>query len=195
MWCICWPASGVRLFTSWEEFTGGLAPTSSDEHLVWVSQENRQHVLGHISLLGLKELVAPMCTGGANEDWVGGSVDALMADWAEECKKQGGLVIMPHMPLPDFENAANIVLGHADAGEMCWIWEGEQISSAEQGYYRWLKCGAEAADCRRYRQDVQRPHFGRLAHVCQAARRRGVYPLTIGARPCGVARRLPAPAR
>ena len=44
-----------RLFTSWEEFTGGLAPTSSDNHLVWVSQENRQHVLGHISLLGLKE--------------------------------------------------------------------------------------------------------------------------------------------
>lgn len=130
-----------RLFTSWEEFTGGLAPTSSDNHLVWVSQENRQHVLGHISLLGLKELVAPICTGGANEDWVGGSVDALMADWAEECKKQGGLVVMPHIPLPDFENAANIVLGHADAGEMCWIWQGEQISSAERGYYRWLNVG------------------------------------------------------
>ena len=78
-----------RLFTSWEEFTGGLAPTSSDEHMVWVSQENRQHVLGHISLLGLKELVAPMCTGGANEDWIGGAVDALMADWAEACKRQG----------------------------------------------------------------------------------------------------------
>jgi len=130
-----------RLFTSWEEFTGGLAPTSSDNHLVWVSQENRQHVLGHISLLGLKELVAPICTGGASEDWVGGSVDALMADWAEECKKQGGLVVMPHIPLPDFENAANIVLGHADAGEMCWIWQGEQISSAERGYYRWLNVG------------------------------------------------------
>ena len=45
---------------------------------------------------------------------------------------------MPHMPLPDFENAANIVMGHADAGEMCWLWEGEKISSAERGYYRWL---------------------------------------------------------
>ena len=31
----------------WQEFTGGLAPTSSDDPLVWVSQENRQHVLGH----------------------------------------------------------------------------------------------------------------------------------------------------
>jgi len=130
-----------RLFTSWEEFTGGLAPTSSDEHMVWVSQENRQHVLGHISLLGLKELVAPMCTGGANEDWIGGAVDALMADWAEACKRQGGLVIMPHMPRPDFENAANIVLGHADGAEMCWLWEGEKISSAEKGYYRWLNVG------------------------------------------------------
>ena len=130
-----------RLFTSWEEFTGGLSPTSSAEHMVWVSQENRQHVLGHISLLGLKDMIAPMCTGGANEDWIGGAVEALMADWAEACKKQGGLVIMPHMPLPDFENAANIVLGHADGAEMCWVWEGEKVSSAEKGYYRWLNVG------------------------------------------------------
>lgn len=132
-----------RLFTSWEEFTGGLAPTSTDNYKIWVSQENRQHVLGHISLLGLKEMVAPICTGGANEDWVGGEVGALMADWSEACRQQGGLVIMPHMPRPDFENAANIVLGHADAGEMCWLWEGEKISSAERGYYRWLNVGQQ----------------------------------------------------
>ena len=130
-----------RLFTSWEEFTGGLSPTSSDDHLIWVSQENRQHVLGHISLLGLKEMVAPMCTGGPQEDWVGGEIQTLMADWAESCRSQGGLVIMPHMPVPDFENAANIVMGHADAAEMCWVWLGEQIGQGERGYYRWLNIG------------------------------------------------------
>jgi len=130
-----------RLFTSWEEFTGGLSPTSSQDHLIWVSQENRQHVLGHISLLGLKEMVAPMCTGGPDEDWVGGEIQALMADWSEECRRQGGLVIMPHVPSPDFENAANIVLGQADAAEMCWIWKGEQIGLGERGYYRWLNVG------------------------------------------------------
>ena len=130
-----------RLFTSWEEFTGGLAPTSSDENLIYVSQENRQHVLGHISLLGLKEMIAPMCTGGPNEDWIGGEIQVLMADWAEACKAQGGLVIMPHMPVPDFENAANIVMGHADAAEMCWVWQGEQIGQGERGYYRWLNVG------------------------------------------------------
>jgi hypothetical protein len=130
-----------RLFTSWEEFTGGLSPTSSADHLIWVSQENRQHVLGHISLLGLKELVAPICTGGPQEDWIGGEIQALMADWAEACKAQGGLVIMPHMPVPDFENAANIVLGHADAAEMCWVWLGEEIGQGEKGYYRWLNVG------------------------------------------------------
>ena len=130
-----------RLFTSWEEFTGGLSPTSSDDHLIWVSQENRQHVLGHISLLGLKELVAPICTGGPQEDWIGGEIQALMADWAEACKAQGGFVIMPHMPVPDFENAANIVMGHADAAEMCWVWLGEEIGQGEQGYYRWLNVG------------------------------------------------------
>ena len=130
-----------RLFTSWEEFTGGLSPTSSEDHLIWVSQENRQHVLGHISLLGLKEMVAPMCTGGPDEDWVGGEIQVLMADWSEECRRQGGLVIMPHMPSPDFENAANIVLGQADAAEMCWIWQGEKIGVGERGYYRWLNVG------------------------------------------------------
>ncbi|NKB66443.1 MAG: hypothetical protein GKR89_05240 [Candidatus Latescibacteria bacterium] len=130
-----------RLYTSWEEFSGGLSPTSSEFHKIWVSQENRQHVLGHISLLGLKDLIAPMCTGGPQEDWVGGEVQTLMADWAEACRAQGGLVIMPHMPLPDFENAANIVLGQADAAEMCWVWQGEQIGQGEKGYYRWLNVG------------------------------------------------------
>jgi len=136
-----------RLYTSWEEFTGGVSPTSSSEHLIYVSQENRQHVLGHISLLGLKELVAPMCTGGPQEDWIGGEVQTLMSDWAEACKKQGGLVIMPHMPLPDFENAANIILGHADAGEMCWDWRGEEIGNGEKGYYRWLNAGQKLPIC------------------------------------------------
>ena len=130
-----------RLFTSWVEFTGGVAPTSSENHLVYVSQENRQHVLGHISLLGLKDLVAPICTGGPQEDWIGGEIQVLMADWAEQCKAQGGLVVMPHMPVPDFENAANIVMGHADAAEMCWVWQGEQIGQGERGYYRWLNVG------------------------------------------------------
>ncbi|MBS10288.1 MAG: hypothetical protein CME19_01630 [Gemmatimonadetes bacterium] len=130
-----------RLFTSWEEFTGGLAPTSSEDYKIWVSQENRQHVLGHISLLGLKDMVAPICSGGPQEDWVGGEIQVLMADWAEECRRQGGLVIMPHMPVPDFENAANITLGHADGAEMCWVWEGETIGQGEKGYYRWLNAG------------------------------------------------------
>lgn len=130
-----------RLFTSWEEFTGGLAPTSSDDYKIWVSQENRQHVLGHISLLGLKDMVAPICTGGPQEDWIGGEIQVLMADWAEQCRRQGGLVIMPHMPVPDFENAANIVMGHADGAEMCWVWQGEEIGQGEKGYYRWLNAG------------------------------------------------------
>ena len=130
-----------RLFTSWKEFTGGVSPTSTQNHIVYVSQENRQHVLGHISLLGLKDLVGPLCTGGPNEDWIGGEVQVIMADWAEACRAQGGLVIMPHMPAPDFENAANIVMGHADAAEMCWIWLGETIGAGELGYYRWLNVG------------------------------------------------------
>lgn len=41
-----------------------------------------------------------------------------MANWAERCLAQGGLVVMPHAPNPQAERAADIVLGCVDAIEM-----------------------------------------------------------------------------
>ena len=41
-----------------------------------------------------------------------------MAEWAERCLDQGGLVVMPHAPDPQLERAADIVLGLVDAIEM-----------------------------------------------------------------------------
>ncbi|CDX24951.1 conserved hypothetical protein [Mesorhizobium plurifarium] len=98
---------------------GTKAAGGTGEFLVRVGTENRQHVLGHISLLGYSgDMILPLCSGGANESAIGDSVDVLLSEWAQQCRKQGGLVVLPHFPDPRLENAATIVLGEADAVEM-----------------------------------------------------------------------------
>ena len=64
------------------------------EYLVRVGTENRQHVLGHISLLGYRgPIIAPMTTGGPDESALGDPVDVLLTEWARQCRSQGGLVV------------------------------------------------------------------------------------------------------
>ena len=90
------------------------------EHLVRVGTENRQHVLGHISLIGYRgNMISPLCTGGPDESALGDPVEILISEWAKQCRDQGGLVVLPHFPDPRLENAATLVLERADAVEMC----------------------------------------------------------------------------
>jgi hypothetical protein len=89
------------------------------EFLVRVGSENRTQALGHISLLGYRgALIQPLCTGGPDESAIGDPLEVTMAEWAERCIQQGGLVVMPHAPNPDNERAADIVLGLVQAIEM-----------------------------------------------------------------------------
>jgi hypothetical protein len=45
------------------------------EYLVRVGTENRQHVMGHISLLGYEgSIILPLTTGGADESAIGDPV-------------------------------------------------------------------------------------------------------------------------
>ncbi|NLI00470.1 MAG: CehA/McbA family metallohydrolase [Chthonomonadales bacterium] len=89
------------------------------EYLVRVGTENRQHVLGHISLLGYNgPIIAPMTVGGPDESALGDPVDILLTEWARQCRKQGGIVVVPHFPFPRAENAAAIISGAVDAVEM-----------------------------------------------------------------------------
>jgi hypothetical protein len=89
------------------------------EYLVRVGTENRQHVLGHISLLGYSgRIIAPMTTGGPDEAALGDPVDILLTEWARQCHKQGGVVILPHFPYPRAEHAASIISGDIDGVEM-----------------------------------------------------------------------------
>jgi hypothetical protein len=114
------------------------------EWLVRVGTENRQHVLGHISLLGYQgNIIAPMCAGGPDEAALGDPIGVLLLEWAERCKAQGGLVVLPHFPNPRCENAAGLISGSIDAVEMTsWgsLYAGIDPYSLSD-YYRYLNCG------------------------------------------------------
>ena len=78
--------------------------------MVRVGTENRQHVLGHISLLGYRgRIIAPMTTGGPDESALGDLIEILLTEWARQCHRQGGLVVLPHFPNPRAEHAASII--------------------------------------------------------------------------------------
>jgi len=126
--------------TTW----GTKAAGGDGEHLVRVGTENRQHVLGHISLLGYSgRIIAPMTTGGADESALGDPVEVLLTEWARQCKARGGVVILPHFPNPRMEGAAAIVDGSIDGVEMtAWgnLYGGIDPYSLSD-WYRYLNCG------------------------------------------------------
>ncbi|HEY3289871.1 MAG TPA: hypothetical protein VGK87_07080, partial [Anaerolineae bacterium] len=114
------------------------------EYLVRVGTENRQHVMGHISLLGYNgRIIAPMTTGGPDESAIGDPIEALLSEWAQQCKQQGGIVVLPHFPQPRAEHAATVVNGDVDAVEMtAWgdLYSGIDPYSLSD-WYRYLNCG------------------------------------------------------
>jgi hypothetical protein len=113
-----------ELFTNVGDFDGrttfGAREFGGDgEFLVRVGTENRMQVLGHISLLGYRgPMIHPLCSGGPDESALGDPLEVTMAEWAEQCIRQGGLVVMPHLPNPQAERAADIVLGVIQAVEL-----------------------------------------------------------------------------
>ena len=124
------------LFTNVEEFTGSPSVSHNGESIVYVSQENRQHILGHMSLWGLKRPVMPWCSDGPGEGELGGSMETTLSHWADEAHAQGGHAILPHFPVNNGEPAALIATGRIDAVEMlrrAWFNQNE--------YYRYLNGG------------------------------------------------------
>lgn len=114
------------------------------EYMVRVGTENRQHVMGHISLLGYEgNIILPLTTGGPDESALGDPVEMLLTEWAMQCKKQNGVVILPHFPNPRLENAAAIISGGVDGVEMTsWgnLYGGIDPYSLTD-WYRYLNCG------------------------------------------------------
>lgn len=124
------------LFTNTEEFTGAPSVQQKGNNIVYISQENRQHFLGHLILWGLKKPVMPWCSDGPSEAELGGTLESTMSDWADQCRAQGGTIIIPHLPHPNGEPAALIATGRVDGVEML---RNEPFNHIE--YYRYLNCG------------------------------------------------------
>ena len=124
------------LFTNTEEFTGRPSVSQDGDNIVYISQENRQHFLGHMILWGLKRPVMPWCSDGPGEAELGGTMETTLSHWADSCHAQGGTVILPHFPNPNGEPAALIATGRVDGIEMI---RHARFNHVE--YYRYLNCG------------------------------------------------------
>jgi hypothetical protein len=134
-----------RLFTNVGDIRGRVN-VLEDDTLVYVGTENRNHMLGHMSMLGTKGLpVYPMCCGGPGEAWLGDPDFMALAEWAAENRRKGGVVIRPHFPYcGDSEDPVPIIKGLVDALE---IGDFRPHSFARQEWYRYLNCGYRVAVC------------------------------------------------
>ena len=124
------------LFTNVEDFTGAPSVSQRGNNIIYVSQENRQHFMGHMILWGLKRPVMPWCSDGPSEAEIGGTMETTLSHWADEAHAQGAYVINPHFPNPNGEPAALIATGRLDGIEMI-----RQTAFNHGEYYRYLNCG------------------------------------------------------
>lgn len=123
-------------FVGAEEFSGRPSVSNGGDTIVFAGQEPRQHVLGHISVLGISKLLAPWATGGPDEGELGGNLETTMSRWADECHRQGGTAIVSHMPFPHGEFATLIATERVDGVE--WLVQSPLQTNA---YYRCLNLG------------------------------------------------------
>jgi len=125
-----------HLFTSTEEFVGRPQVSADGRTTVFAGQENRTNMLGHINLLGLRTPIMPWCTGGSEEAELGGGLETTLSHWADECRAQGGTVVLAHFPVPYGETAALLATGRLDAVETIAF---DDYNIRE--YYRYLNAG------------------------------------------------------
>ena len=131
------------VYTNVADITGELSGVSRDDTLVWVGTENRQHLLGHISLIGTQgQPVLPLSAAGPGESYFGDPVWDSMAGWADAAHARGGLAILPHFGNPHTETIADIILGKADAVELRAVWGRRALEMfGVTEWYRVLNCG------------------------------------------------------
>jgi len=116
--------------------------TSKDgETIVWVGTENRQHILGHIGLLGVHgNPVYPMSASGPEESYLGDPLWCSLAEWADKCREREGLAVGANFPYPTGEVAADIVMGKLDAIEL--FPDDDHFNHLRYlDWYRYLNCG------------------------------------------------------
>lgn len=131
------------LFTNIGDLHHNPISSKDGDMVVYVGSENRQHVLGHIALLGGRgEPVYPMSASGPGESYIGDPMWESLANWADEIHKREGLAVAVHFPYPTAELAADIALGKIDAAELWPTGMNEQFNTLRfMDWYRYLNCG------------------------------------------------------
>ena len=129
------------LFTNVGDLPYGPLVSKDGETRVEVNTENRQHILGHLGLVGGRGAPAfPMSASGLSESYLGDPLWNSLADWTDAQHKRGGLVVAVHFPYPTAELAADIALGKIDAVELYPY--GENFNTLRfYDWYRYLNCG------------------------------------------------------
>ena len=171
-----------EMFSNVGDFDGRTTLGAKDfggdgEFLVRVGTENRMQVLGHISLLGYSgAMIHPLCSGGPSESAIGDALDVSMADWAQRCIEQDGLVVLPHAPNPQAERAADIVLGLVHAIEMMTFnpFDTQITPYGLMDWYRYLNLGYQIPVVGGSDKMSARFAAGRHSHV-RASGRAGVH--------------------
>lgn len=129
------------LFTNVGDYTGQPVVSADGEAMVYVATENRQHLLGHLGLLGYRgdQPIQPFTTSGPNESYLGDPAWTSLAEWAEACRQRDGLAISVHFPNPSCEIPADIVLNKLDAVELRY--DGGFDALSIRDWYKYLNCG------------------------------------------------------
>ncbi len=109
---------GEGTFKNVEHFEGRLNRLSNERYFIYTNEEFRNHFLGHLIFLNLKQLVWPVSTGEIPENGWGGYDWPTHADAAQMAKDQDGLVIWAHFPYPNGECPVDVALGKIDAFDL-----------------------------------------------------------------------------
>lgn len=134
------------------EFEGKINRYSSHENLIYVSQEFRNHELGHLCLLNLKKLIEPV------ED-VQAHHHPLHLQVCDQVHSQGGHVSWAHFPSwPGVECPLDVAMEKLDGLEILCVLEPRDFPifmkqvvpdwEANDGlrlWYRFLNCGFQLA--------------------------------------------------